>query len=366
MPARPSPAATPGATPAVRDASAGRWLVLVHQLPASPSNLRVRTWRRLQQIGALPVKQAVYVLPDTAQAREDMEWLKSEITGSGGEATVFAADTLDSWSDDALVEAFRRARQEAYQSLAVEVETVLKRLSAPRRGRARRVPSASRQLGLFRERLSAIEHIDFFGSAGRDRVAALLGDLEAFTGGVRARDAASSSSLDASTFTKRLWVTRPRPGVDRMSSAWLIRRFIDAEAQFAFAPDRDHLPSADALPFDMFGVEFSHRGEHCTFETLCAIFAIQDAAVARLATIVHDLDLKDSRFGAPEAGPVGTIIDGLQLSSPDDAELLERGIVLFESLYLAFAQSARASGPRPVATRARRREHKRRPPRRGR
>jgi hypothetical protein len=134
-----------------------------------------------------------------------------------------------------------------------------------------------------------------------------------------------------------------------MSSAWLIRRFIDPEARFAFAPDRDHLPTPDAIPFDMFGVEFSHHGGGCTFETLCAVFGIHEPAIARLGGIIHDLDLKDGRFGAPEAATVGTLIDGLQLTTSDDDALLERGMTLFESLYLAFAQSARTTGPRPVA-----------------
>ena len=134
-----------------------------------------------------------------------------------------------------------------------------------------------------------------------------------------------------------------------MSSAWLIGRFIDPGARFAFAADRERVPSADAIPFDMFGVEFSHREDRCTFETLCAVFGLHEPALLRMAAIVHDLDLKDGRFGAAEAGTLSKVIDGLQLATSDDDELLERGIVLFESLYLAFAQEARPTGPRPVA-----------------
>ena len=99
----------------------------------------------------------------------------------------------------------------------------------------------------------------------------------------------------------------------------------------------------------MFGVAFSHQGEGCTFETLCAVFTIADPAVSRLAEIVHDLDLKDGRFGATDAATVAALIDGLQLATADDDLLLERGITLFESLYLAFGQAARPTGPRRVA-----------------
>src|SRR5262245_53136138 len=96
-PARSQPPTDPSSAP---QPGARRWLLFVHQLPPTPSNLRVRTWRRLQQLGAVPVKQAVYALPDTPGAREDFEWLKTETNASGGDATVFAAGTVDSWSED--------------------------------------------------------------------------------------------------------------------------------------------------------------------------------------------------------------------------------------------------------------------------
>lgn len=330
--------------------AAHRWLLFVHQLPASPSNLRVRTWRRLQQLGAVPVKQAVYVLPDSPSAREDFEWLKTEIKGSGGDASVFAADSIDSWSDDALVEEFRRSRQDAYVALAGEIEQVLRRLNAARRPRGSRKPAIGRLAGTLRERLSALEQIDFFGSAGRDRVVMLLAQLdERSPTGPRASTGDAPGSIDRAAYANRLWVTRPRPGVDRMSSAWLIRRFVDPNARFGFAPDRERLPSADAVPFDMFGVEFSHHGDGCTVETLCRVFGIQDPAIVRIAGVVHDLDLKDGRFGAPEAPTIGALIDGLQLSTAEDDLLLERGMTLFESLYLAFSETARPTGPRGVA-----------------
>ena len=174
----PVTAKPPAEVPVALPGTTRRWLLFVHQLPASPSNLRVRTWRRLQQLGALPVKQAVYVLPDTAAAREDFEWLKTEVKASGGDATVFAADGVDSWSDDALVEEFRRSRQDAYLSLAEEVERVIERLDATRRPRRSRKPAVGRLVEGFRARFSALERIDFFGSAGRDRVATLLSALE--------------------------------------------------------------------------------------------------------------------------------------------------------------------------------------------
>ena len=292
-----------------------RWLLLIHQLPSHPSNLRVATWRRLQQIGAIPLKQAVYALPDTPDAREDFEWLKTEVKAAGGEASVFAADHVDAWSDDALVEEFRRARQDLYEALGRDVEQALKRAASARRAKGTRAPALRRLVDIFRERLVAAEKIDFFGSAGRDRVLTSLRQLEDRISGTGRQPASGygDHSERQASFQGRVWITRPRPGVDRRASAWLIRLFIDRQARFGFAADRESVP-AHGVPFDMFGVEFSHQGDGCTFETLCSVFGIARPALARIAAIVHDLDLKDSRFGAPECSTVGAIIEGLQLA----------------------------------------------------
>ena len=322
-----------------------RWLLLVHQLPAKPSNLRVQTWRRLQQLGAVPVKQAVYALPDTAEAREDFEWLKAEITGAGGEATVFAADNVDAWSDDALVQEFKRARETSYKEFGRDVERARARLRSAGKRSARtpaaRTPAAQRVLDSFRQRLDAIAQIDFFGAPGRDRAATLLSGLEAQCAEATPdSEAARTARKKTRDYIGRTWATRPRPGVDRMASAWLITRFIDPKARFVFAASPDRVPRG-ALPFDMFGVEFSHHGDRCTFETLCAMFGVDDPAVERIGTIVHDLDLKDDRYDAPEAATLGALIDGLRASFADDAALLTQGMSLFESLYRSFSRTSR-------------------------
>jgi hypothetical protein len=331
-------------------ASRRRWLLFIHQLPSHPSNLRVTTWRRLQQIGAIPLKGAVYALPDTPDGREDFEWLKTEVKAAGGEATVFAADNVDAWSDDALVEEFRRARQDTYEELARDVEHALKRASGARRPQGTRAPALRRLLDIFRERLVAAEKIDFFGSAGRDRVLTMIRRLEDRISGPGRTPAAPESEVSGKTasFQGRLWITRPRPGVDRMSSAWLIRRFIDRHARFGFAADRAAVPDS-GVPFDMFGAEFSHQGDACTFETLCSVFGIHRPAVSRIAAIVHDLDLKDGKFRSVECGTVSAVIEGLQLAHQNDEALLEHGMTLFDSLYRSFEHADRSSGPRPTA-----------------
>jgi hypothetical protein len=320
-----------------------RWLLFVHVIPASASKVRVRAWRRLQQIGAIAVKQAVYVLPDTAAARESFEWLKADLEGAGGEATIFSADAVDTWSDDGLIEAFRRARQGDYAALREEVATVVKRVEgAPPRARTR-LPDPARLLERYRQRLAAIERVDHFGSVGRDEVLGLLARLQQHLESQRRSGPGAvvhSESRDA--YTARLWVTRPRPGVDRMASAWLIRSFIDPKARFAFAANREAL-TADAVPYDMYGVRFTHHNGGCTFETLCAFFQVRDAAVDRLAPIVHALDLEDAEALPADAATMQSLIDGLQLTYSDDDALLVQGMVLFDALYRTFARQARAT-----------------------
>jgi hypothetical protein len=353
MARRSTGAAAPAPAVAANNQDRRRWLLFVHQLPSNPSNLRVRTWRRLQQLGAMPVKQAVYVLPDTPSTREDFEWLKVEVKSAGGDASVFTADSVDARSDDALRDEFRRSREDAYAELGRDVEKALKGMSKSRHPRAGRDPGSERLLQVFRDRLTAIEKIDFFGSAGRDRATALLQQLVNRSTAARASGApAQTTAGDSTAYRGRLWVTRPRPGVDRMASAWLIRRFIDPEARFAFATDPDSVPD-DAVPFDMFGVQFSHQGDGCTFETLCSVFSIRGPAIARLKAIVHDLDLKDSRFDALDAPTVGAMIEGLQLAYADDEALLAQGMTLFDSLYRAFEQSAREEGARSLTRKPR-------------
>lgn len=348
----PAAAASPAAAP--------RWLLFVHQIPTRASNARVRTWRRLQQMGAIAVKQAVYVLPHTPETRERFEWLQAELRDAHGAVTLFAADAVDKWSDDALVEEFRKARRAEYEPLATDMTSALKQLERGRSRVRRRIPGTV-TVERFRQRLVEIERIDYFGGAGRDEAAALLAQLES-----RLTAAPTSSSREQGLesragFRQRVWVTRPRPGVDRMASAWLIRTFIDPDATFAFAADRGAVPDT-AVAFDMFGVRLTHHDGRCTFETLCRTFDVRGAAVEQLAALVHALDLED---GPPPAdGPtMQALIDGLQRAHADDEALLAHGMTLFDALHRSYQvrhrspephAPSRTRHPRTTRTRSRR------------
>jgi len=312
---------------------AHRWLILVHQLPPRPSNLRVRVWRRLQQVGAVVLRNSLYVLPTTDESREDFSWVREEIITSGGEVSMFEASTIDGYTDKELVQQFRAARNADYQSLVADVRAVTSNGS---RGGHKNRSTELRALRRFRERLAAISSHDHFGAPGRLDAERALADLEHSD---TARLGPPHAKLTRADFKGRTWVTRPRPGIDRMASAWLIKRFIAPDARFAFANPRRSLRSAQ-IPFDMPDVEFGHHGSHCTFETLVERFAIIDSAVTALSHLVHDLDLKETRYAMPEGAAVARIVDGLRATYTNDLELLERGMAVIDALYRSFAMDA--------------------------
>jgi len=308
------------------------WLLLVYQLPTRPSNARVKTWRRLQRLGALPVRNSAYALPNSAQAREDFEWVKTEIAALGGQASVFAAEAADPAAHYELVAGFRGARSRDYAAVRAEAGRLLREERGPRRKPATLRERQAKKLG---EQFAGIRALDFFHADGRDEAEAALAALcGEFEGGNEMGTDTRKDRLRAGDFRNRLWVTRPRPGVDRMSSAWLIRRFIDPSARFAFAAAPGGKPKA--VPFDMFGVEFGHQGNDCSFETLVRRFGLASPAIRRIAQIVHDLDLKDARNEVAEAAAVGRVVEGLREMHSRDAELLDRGMEMFEALYRSF------------------------------
>lgn len=327
-----------------------RWLLLAHSLPTTPSNARVKTWRRLQDIGAVQFRNSVYVLPNTESGREDFEWLRTEIAALGGEAKVFAAEAFDPAADADLERAFRRARDADYAAVIDAAKALTKRGADP---------TLARSVHVLSQRVQAIRAIDFFHAPMGDAAGDALGALEQRLAGPTAAPGEGQMPLQSSMFANRRWVTRPRPGVDRMASAWLIRRFIDSKATFAFAAE----PSEHDVAFDMCSGEFSHHGDLCTFEVLAQRFGIRDPAVGRVAQIVHDLDMKENRYSAPEAPTVSRMIEGLRQLHADDAMLLEQGMAMFEALARSFESGTSAAAALPAERRATRHSKKARPPR---
>jgi hypothetical protein len=299
------------------------WLLLLHQLPAKPAYARVKIWRRLQTLGAVAVKNAVYALPASAAAQEDFEWVLKEIAAAGGEAVILEARLIDGLTDAEVRAQFNTAREADYATLEKEIR------AAADASRDAEVPLTL--LARLKAEAARIDSIDFFGAAGGQTVAGLLAELSARTATVGQRFEPAGLPAKGT-----VWVTRQDVHVDRIASAWLIRRFIDNAASFRFLATKSHRPAANEARFDMFEAEFTHEGDNCTFEVLLARSGVADRALLAIGEIVHDIDLKDGKFGRSEANGIARIIDGMAAAGIPDLQRIERGGALFDDLYESF------------------------------
>src|SRR6266568_1974000 len=250
------------------------WLLLVFNLPSEKASQRVGIWRKLQKFGTFPLRNSGYVLPDTPSNRERFEWLASSIRGFKGEASVLQVQAIDDLPDDVLKERFRESRKS-----------------------------------------------DFFASPLRAKAQEAL-HLAERPAGSRART--RKGQLNKDDFQGRVWITRLRPGIDRVSSGWLIRRFIDSSAEFFF--DNKTTADPDAVPFDMYQSSgFGHEGDHCTFETLCNKFGIRDRKVTLIARAIHDADIEDEKYHRNEGIVINQVLKGWADQGLTDEELMRRG-----------------------------------------
>jgi len=287
--------------------------MLVFSLSAKRPSERVEIWRKLKRFGALPLSTSGHLLPLNAQNQERFEWIAASIRRYKGQASVIQVHSIDDLPNEELIRQFAAQRSKDYEPLMAE----LKKLGGNQR---------PQQLARLRKRFEDIASIDFFDSPIRSRVEALLTRAEP------AQLASGTNSRRRRKFQNCTWITRLRPGIDRVSSAWLITRFIDPAAKFAFSTKTDEV--AGAIPFDMFhGGGFGHRGEDCTFETLRKEFSIKDSAVRSIAEIVHDADLGDGKFGRNEGIGLDSVLIGWAHEPVSDEELLRRGMQMIEGLY---------------------------------
>jgi hypothetical protein len=294
------------------------WLLLMFSLPAKRASQRVEVWRKLKKYGALALRTSGYLLPCSGENQERFEWLASAIRKYKGQASVAQLNGIDDLPADKLTQMFIEARSKDYEALIHDLKKLASTKKHDPGGIAR-----------FRRRLQEIVAIDFFNSPLRSRAEGLLESADSIG---QSKAIPASGHKTKKEYLDRVWVTRPRPGIDRVSSAWLIRRFIDTNAQFVFANDPRQHP--DAVPFDMFqGGGFGHRGDDCTFETLRKEFGIRDPRVSVIAEIIHDADLSDEKFGRGEALGLDRVLIGWAQLGISDDELLRRGMELIEGLY---------------------------------
>jgi hypothetical protein len=298
-----------------------RWLLLIHQLPKQPEYLRVKVWRRLQRLGAVAVKNAVYALPRSEERNEDLQWVMREIVAGGGEAVLVEASFVQGMRDDQVETLFNQARDADYEELVEQIRALAKP-----RGKHK----LDAELQRLQRRLDEIAAIDFFHASSRETAAGLLEELRT--------KSATKGNGKPERYSGRTWVTRKGIHVDRMASAWLIKRFIDPKAKFKWVPPKGYVPRKGELRFDMFEAEFTHVGNLCSFEVLMQRTGQKDRALQAIAEIVHDIDIKDDLYGRPETAGVASLVAGIALTSADDDERLARAGAALDQLYEVFAR----------------------------
>lgn len=300
-----------------------KWYLLTHNVPPRPLYLRAKVRQRLAQVGAVALKNSVYVLPRNDDALEDFQWIAQEVVAGGGSAHIVEA-TFVSPPADEIIATFRAERDADYEALVAEAR------EARKRGRAADAGSVVARLN---KRLDEIRRIDFFEAPKRAAAEEAIAALDArATGKEKPRMLKERPEL-----TGRTWVTRPGVKVDRIATAWFVRRFIDPKAKFRFASP-DARTAKNELRFDMVGGDFTHDGDRCTFETLIRAVGLPDRGVKAIAEIVHDLDLKDGKFGRPEAAGIGRMIEGLVARYASDDERLEHGFAMLDDLHEALSK----------------------------
>ena len=299
--------------------NATSWLLLLYSLPTNRNTERVAVWRRLKKIGAVQIKTSTYLLPDQPAQYEQFQWLAKQIRDYGGDSTLVRAQEIEGLTKDNVISLFNAARDKEYSQLRRSLQSFI-----PRRKKLDTELAAvelERLIRQFRE----LRQVDFFDSARGHDVAMLLRRAEG------PRHSRQSEVLDAKQYRGKTWLTRPRPEIDRVGSAWLISKFIDPKAKFVFAPIAQAVP--DAIPFDMLDAEFSHHGNNCTFETLTKRFAISDKSVVKIGEMIHDADLDDARFQRVEAVGIDRVLKGWAKGGLPDEEILRRGFECFDALY---------------------------------
>ena len=294
------------------------WLLLLVRLPATHSAERVAIWRKLKKSGAIQIQTSTYVLPDDPPRYETFQWLTQHIRDAGGDATLVRVKEIEGWSNESLIDVFNAARAKEYASL--------REMLGPLIARAGRTSKSSGKLDRIRKQFAEFREADFFDSPkGRD-LEMVLRKLEKTQPGSKPQP-----KLEPRDFRDKVWLTRPRPEIDRVGSAWLISKFIDPKAKFVFESRRP--PNRRVLTFDMLEGDFSHDGDDCTFETLIRRFGIEDKAVRKIAEMIHDADLDDEKFQRNECIGIDRILKGWAKQGLPDKEILRRGFECFDALY---------------------------------
>ena len=316
-----------------------RWLTLLMTLPPTPTRHRVGVWRKLQRMGAVRLRGSAWILPENAETTELFQWLVQEVETFRGEATLLHVDRIENMTEEQVRALFHKARTSDYQAVIQGCREILSQLDRYLTKHRGSVAQLRTKLDGLKRELDRIQTIDYLRSPLGERARTLWETTAKRLRTIETRPRASIGGRHRSALPPRgsTWVTRPRPHIDRIASAWLIKRFCDPDARFAFADAAD--AARKGIPFDVLGADFGHHGDDCTFETLIKRFLLKDRRVRAIAEIVHEADLHDGKFTRTEATGVDLAIRGLAAGTHDDHELLERGMAIFDGLYSVLKQT---------------------------
>lgn len=316
-----------------------KWLLVFYSVPSKPVSNRMKLWRRLAKTGAVQLKGAVYILPSSEEHYELFQWLMTEVSSMGGDGAFVRVNKIESMTDVEIQELFTRQREQDYRSIEKQLDDIDRKLSSMRKGTGSHAAGKlSEQLRKLLREYHEIHRLDFFsstaGSVLQKRLKTVEGDMKAFTGVETKIQAKEIPFCRIRDFAGKVWITRKKPFIDRMASAWLIRKFIDPAATFQFIDDQNiHTVRKGTVTFDMRGGQFTHQGDFCTFEVLVRAFNIKIKPLKRIAELVHELDMKDGKFSAPETAGLEEILTGIRKTTEDDHDTLEKGMAVFEMLY---------------------------------
>jgi len=316
-----------------------RWLTLLMSLPPTPTRHRVGVWRKLQRMGAVRLRSAGWILPETPETTELFQWLVQEIQSFRGEVTLLRVDRVETMTDEQLAALFHGARGAEYQAVVRGCREILGQVDRHRASHRGSVAPLRARLDALKRELDRVESIDYLKAPAGQRARTLWETTAKRLRALETRPPVVAGRRPGALPPRgTTWVTRPRPHIDRIASAWLIKRFCDPDAVFAFADAAD--AARKGTPFDVLGAEFGHHGEDCTFETLVKRFALKDHRVKLIAEIVHEADLRDGKFTRDESTGVDLAIRALAESTGDDHDLLERGMAIFDGLYTVLKRKA--------------------------
>jgi len=314
-----------------------RWVLLMPTLPSADTTARVKIWRQLQKVGAVALKNSVYVLPNRDECIESFEWVSRELTALGGQASLCEGQFFDGATDGDIERRFVEARSADYEEISTEARGVLKLLKGKRLS-PDKLAAVTEQFGKLERRFDEVSAIDFCHAAGREATSGLLAGIQRTLGELRGDEQKEPLGRVARP-RGATWVTRTGVHIDRIACSWLIRRFIDPGAKIKFVQPKGYVPEPGELRFDMYEAEFTHVGERCSFEVLLLRMGLEeDGALSAIAEIVHDIDLKDEKYARPETLGVRSAVIGICSSIRDDEARIAGASSLFDGLYAFFGR----------------------------